>query len=90
MGPFKKGPAFIAVRTGAAIVPAVLKGAFEIWPKTKKLPRLLGWPFHRLEVRLGKPIRMEEFDEHSGRDKMEEITGELEKRMHELFDDSGT
>jgi len=87
LGPVKKGPAFISVRTGAPIVPTVLKGAFEVWPRTKKLPRLLGWPFHRLEVRLGKPIRMEGFDQYSGREKMEAITEQLGQSMNELFDD---
>ena len=86
LGPVKKGPAFIADRTGAPIVPAVLRGAYEMWPRTRKLPSMLGWPFHRLEVHFGEPVRPEDFKEFSGREKVAEITACLEKRMHEIFD----
>lgn len=87
IGPIKKGPAFISCRTGAPVVPGVLKGAFDVWPRTRKLPRLLGWPFRRLEVRLGAPIRPEEFEEYSGREKTVAMTSQLEQQLHELFND---
>jgi 1-acyl-sn-glycerol-3-phosphate acyltransferase len=46
------GPARLAMRTGAPIVPVGIKGTREIQPPDAKLPR----PFKRAEVRFGRPI----------------------------------
>ena len=39
IGPIKPNSLSIARRAGAAIAPAVVDGAFQIWPRTKRLPR---------------------------------------------------
>jgi len=87
LGAIKKGPAFIAEKAGAPIVPAVLKGAYEIWPRTRKIPRLLGWPFHRLEVRYGAPIFPADFGECEGREKRRLMTEVLEERLRRLYEE---
>ena len=46
------GPARLALRTGAPIVPVGITGTREIQPPDAKLPR----PFKRAEVRFGRPI----------------------------------
>ena len=39
IGPMHGGPAAIAARAGVPIVPMVIDGAFEAWPRTRRLPR---------------------------------------------------
>ncbi|MEE8384728.1 MAG: lysophospholipid acyltransferase family protein [Dehalococcoidia bacterium] len=49
----------IAKRAGAAIVPTVIDGAFEAWPRTKLLPR----PGH-IHVTYAEPIIPQEVHDH--------------------------
>jgi 1-acyl-sn-glycerol-3-phosphate acyltransferase len=37
--PFKKGPFRIAAMNGVPVLPIVVQGAFELWPKTKFFPQ---------------------------------------------------
>jgi len=39
IGPFHAGVAAIAMRARVPIVPTLVEGAFEAWPRTRKLPR---------------------------------------------------
>jgi 1-acyl-sn-glycerol-3-phosphate acyltransferase len=87
LGQVKTGPAFISARAGVPIVPTILKGAFEIWPKGKKIPRLLGWPFNRLKVSYGEPIWIDDYKQYSGKERLNRITKMLDFRLHELFND---
>ena len=45
------GPVTIAARAGVPIVPVVIDGAFEAWPRTRILPRP-----HRVRVAFGHPV----------------------------------
>ncbi|MSR61911.1 MAG: 1-acyl-sn-glycerol-3-phosphate acyltransferase [Planctomycetes bacterium] len=51
MGAFRAGAAVAARRAGAPIVPAAILGAFEAWPRSRKLPHP-----HRIRLRFGAPI----------------------------------
>lgn len=51
IGEIHPGIEVIAHRTGLPVVPAVIQGAFEAWPRSKKLFRL--WP---IKVAFGLPI----------------------------------
>lgn len=42
--PFRAGAGFLAVRTGAAVVPVSLTGTHRVWGRGRKLPRLFGGP----------------------------------------------
>lgn len=55
----KPGIDLIIRRASATVVPMAIEGAFEAWPKTKKLPR----PFKKIVVRYGKPISPEQVKE---------------------------
>jgi len=55
IGPFLPGVAFVAQRTGAITVPVVIDGAYECWPRTRRLPRR-----GEIIVRYGRPYRPEE------------------------------
>jgi 1-acyl-sn-glycerol-3-phosphate acyltransferase len=58
MQSFKQGFAQLALATGVSVVPSFIDGAFELYNKNAKLPKIFGWPFRRYEVRVlfGKPI----------------------------------
>jgi 1-acyl-sn-glycerol-3-phosphate acyltransferase len=51
IGPLQAGPVMIARRAGVPIVPMVIDGAFESWPRTSPLPRP-----HRIRVACGHPV----------------------------------
>jgi 1-acyl-sn-glycerol-3-phosphate acyltransferase len=51
------GPARLAVRTGAPIIPVGIRGTREIQPPDAKAPR----PFKPVEIRFGRPIRAEKY-----------------------------
>ena len=39
IGPFQMGAAWIALSAGVPLIPVTINGAFEVWPRTAKLPR---------------------------------------------------
>lgn len=56
---FKKGAAILAIEAGVPIIPAYIKGGYEIYPRWRKLPRLINWQKlrkFRVEVIYGDPI----------------------------------
>ncbi|HAJ57316.1 MAG TPA: hypothetical protein DCL35_06050 [Candidatus Omnitrophica bacterium] len=52
---FKKGFGILAKETGAKLIPVILEGAYEAWPRTAKLPRM-----HPIRVRFGKTLSPDE------------------------------
>jgi long-chain acyl-CoA synthetase len=58
---FKKGAPILAQHLSLPIVPVAIKGAFELWPRSRSLNwRLLRpWSSHRVRVRFGEALRFE-------------------------------
>ncbi len=54
----KSGFGLLSRRTGAKIIPVVIDGAFECWPRDKKFPSL-----GRITVNYGEPISTEKLKE---------------------------
>lgn len=50
--PFQRGLMLLIKRANATVVPVAIEGAFEVWPKGRKLPRATG----RVHVEYGEPI----------------------------------
>ncbi|MBX3360099.1 MAG: 1-acyl-sn-glycerol-3-phosphate acyltransferase [Phycisphaeraceae bacterium] len=50
---FKRGATLIAKRSGCTVLPVAIDGAFDIWPRSRSLPRLFRGP---LRVLIGEPI----------------------------------
>ena len=74
MLPFLKGTAWIALKTGAPIVPCGLKGTGRVPPPGTKKPRF----GKRVEVNFGQPIAVIREDDHRMRkEKAEALTSEL-------------
>ena len=74
LGEIKKGPAFISAKIEAPIVPAIIEGAYEVWPKGKLFPKILGWPFRRIRITFGEPLRAEEFSCSSTKEQIKNMT----------------
>jgi long-chain acyl-CoA synthetase len=58
IGKFKKGFGILAKESGAVLVPIILEGAFEAWPRTAKFPKR-----HPIKVRFGKPVSEKDAEE---------------------------
>jgi 1-acyl-sn-glycerol-3-phosphate acyltransferase len=72
---FRSGFTVLAARSGAYILPVAIEGAFDAWPRGRKLPRLCG----AVHVRYGLPLRPEEIQ---GRDERE-LLDEVERRVRQ-------
>lgn len=53
--PFKSGPMLLIKRAKPLVLPVAIDGAFQAWPKRRKLPHLFG----HINVRWGEPIEAE-------------------------------
>lgn len=51
--PFKSGAAFLAIRSGAPILPVAISGSHRLFPGGTRIPRST-----RLTVRIGKPLML--------------------------------
>lgn len=59
LGMLKKGAAVLAIESNVPIIPAYINGAYEIFPKGKKLPKLFNFKNMKkypVEVSYGNPI----------------------------------
>ena len=77
IAPFRPGFTALAVRSGAAILPVAIEGAFQVWPRWRKFPGL-----GHIEVRYGRPILPAEF---AGCDERE-LLAKVERRVHECHE----
>lgn len=76
IGPIQPGAKLIAQKAGVPIIPVAVCGAFEIWPRTKKL-----FGFGPISVAFGEPLWPERFREmNSG-----EFCATLRGRMNGLY-----
>ena len=75
IGPLQAGPVLLARRAGVPILPVVIDGAFEAWPRTHPLPRP-----HRIRVACGRPVS----PQASGRGDAAEIVQGLRHQMLDL------
>lgn len=75
------GPARLALRTGAPIVPVGILGTREIQPPEARVPR----PFRRAEIRFGRPITVERYrDRADDRMVLRQIIDEVMYEIREL------
>jgi 1-acyl-sn-glycerol-3-phosphate acyltransferase len=74
IGEFRPGFATLAVRSGAAIMPVAIEGAFDAWPRRLKFPRL-----GNIHVHYGAPLLPADIAKLSD----EELQTEVRRRVHE-------
>lgn len=73
----KPGFGLLSRRTGAKIIPVVIDGAFECWPRGKKYPSL-----GRITVNYGEPISTEKLKELGDREFAKFLTEKM-RRMQD-------
>ncbi len=71
------GVARAALTCGADVVPVTIVGAFEVWPRHQKWPKL----FRPIVIKFYPPIRCEVTDRADLRRRSEEVTAQLETIM---------
>jgi len=74
IAPFQAGFTALAARSGAAILPAAIEGAYAAWPRWRKLPRP-----GTILIRFGQPLGPEEI---AGRPERE-LVAVVEQRVRE-------
>ena len=79
----KPGFGLISRRAKVPIVPAVIDGAYEVWPRTQKYPKLHG----RVNVMYGKPIPAEhikEVGDEAFAAELTKILRDMQARLREM------
>jgi len=72
IGRLQAGPVLLARRAGVPILPMVIDGAFEAWPRTRLLPRP-----HGIRVACGRPVATEELAEGKAETIVEAVHDEM-------------
>ncbi len=76
----RKGAAKIAFKTGAPLVPIIIKGTDKALPKGKRMVKLA-----KIRVRIGRPLKVETFTPEKNADEyVDRLHKELERRMVSL------
>ena len=73
IGPMEKGVALVVRRARVPVIPAVIVGSFEAWPKHRRFPR--PWPVH---VRYGPPMNLDGLEP-------DQILGVIDRTLREMF-----
>ena len=79
IGRLQAGPVTLAARAGVPIVPAVIDGAFEAWPRTSPLPRP-----HRIYVAFGRAVSAAEASQGDPEAVMEAVRRQMADLQAEL------
>lgn len=77
VAPLKSGFCMLARKAKVPLIPVAIAGAYEVWPKGRKLPRM-----GRVCLMAGAPIGADEVQQLSD----EELVGELERRIRDCFE----
>ncbi len=79
---FRKGAAFLALKTGRPIVPSAIIGSFEAFPVGARFPKL----FSPIKVKIGKPIYfLKEFEDIIDEMALQEGTEKIKNRIKEMI-----
>jgi len=71
--PVESGAALVVRRAGVPVIPCVIEGSFQAWPRTQKM-----FHSHPVSVMYGPPLKVEGL-------KANEITQLIERTLHEMF-----
>jgi len=77
---FSPGVALLAKKLGLPVVPAYISGAYEVWPRGRRFPRLWG----KTGIAFGKPCYLRDFEGGSRKEQYREFTKALEREVFEL------
>jgi len=81
---FRKGAAFLALKTGRPVVPCAILGTYEAFPVQAKFPKL----FMPVKIKIGKPIYLLKEFEHIIDDiLLQDGTAKIKKAIEKLISD---
>lgn len=80
LGEIKQGVGFLVSRTQSAIVPAYIHGAYEIWNRTRRFPKLWG----KTACVFGTPIKWASFQHLEKKEAMDAISKKLAESIEAL------
>ena len=80
LGDFATGTMLLVKRGKPTVVPICIEGAFDIWPRTRKLPRLRG----RGDVMVGKPVSYEAIVELPAEEALQRFRDAIVEMQQEL------
>lgn len=83
--PFKPGFGLLCRRSKATVVPVLIDGAFELWPRHKKL-----FSPGSIAVRFGTPLRPEQIAKMTNEELADTLTRTLRQMQHEVRLQQGT
>ena len=78
--PFRDGARLIIRRAKCPVVPIAIEGAYDTWPRTRKLPRLFGC---RLAIEYGEPISAEQARAEDGNELLERTIAAMRLKLRE-------
>jgi len=79
IAPFKPGLGLLCRRGNATIVPVVIDGAFEAWPRHKKI-----FSFGSIRVQYGQPVTADQAKEMGDKKLAQALTETLRQMQHNL------
>ncbi len=83
----KSGAGALAVETDTPVIPVYIDGAYNIFPKSGKMPKLYDWKHnkkYRLSVTFGKPISPDGLTTEEMTEKIESAISALQKENSTL------
>lgn len=75
--PLKLGCAMLSIHSQSPIIPALIEGAYEIWPKNQKRPNLTG----KIKITYGSPIYPDQIQASSKKEAQILLTKEIENAL---------
>jgi len=80
LGEAKRGIGALCLSAGVPVVPAFIRGSFEVWPRFRRFPRLRG----KIEVRFGPPIQWSDGELNATGDANKALADLIMKKIEEL------
>ena len=82
---FKKGAPVLARHLAVPVVPVAIRGAYEVWPRNRRINwgLMFPWRRHRIRVAFGAPLRFADFADY------ESAAAELRSRVAAMWNELG-
>lgn len=80
LDPLEKGVALLALKAKCPIIPVLIIGSYEVWPRTKLFPRLRG----KTVCIFGKPLYPANYSQLDKKEAIEKMTLDLYKTLDSL------
>lgn len=80
LGPIKSGIGMLALRGQCPIIPTYIHGTFEVWPRSKRFPKLWG----KIACVFGEPIYPGKFSSLPNKSAQEAIANEVKNSIENL------